>query len=116
MAGTDIELRVTMVVNRCAGGFGLSAEAAHALAARKGLRLVRPIPGEEFLVVEGGHERIEDTLRRDDADLVAVVRAMGAAANGRSADLRVVEVPVHVDVEDSDGLEEVNVWGGGFSA
>lgn len=116
MTGTGIELRVTMVINRCAGGFGLSTQAAHALAARKGLRLVHPVPGEEFLVVEGGQRRIEDSVSRDDADLVAVVREMGAAANGHSADLRVVEVPVHLDVESVDGLEEVNVWGGGFSA
>lgn len=109
-------LTLDMVINRCSGGYRLSPAAARALAARKGLELYAPVEGEELLFVRGQDREIERCLRRDDPDLVAVVREMGRAANGHSAELRVVRVPIHVEVEDSDGLEEVTVYGGAFSA
>lgn len=107
---------LTLVLNRCAGGFRLSRAAALALAGRKGLELYPPVPGEDFLAVRGRDVPIEECIHRDDPDLVAVVRGMGAAANGPCSDLRVVEVPVHVEIDGHDGLEEVNVYGGGFRA
>jgi hypothetical protein len=48
-------------------------------------------------------------IDRDDPDLVAVVRNLGAAANGQHSDLRVVEVPDDVEwyVDEYDGLEQI---------
>lgn len=48
-------------------------------------------------------------LERDDPDLVAVVRELGAKASGRFASLSIVEIPDHVqwEIEEYDGLEHV---------
>lgn len=48
-------------------------------------------------------------IPRDDADLVAVVEGMGKAANGRRAELEVIEIPDGIDweVDEYDGLERV---------
>ena len=57
---------------------------------------------------------VEQTLNeydipRDDPALVQVVEEMGAVANGRYADLAVVEIPDNVawQIEESDGLEHI---------
>jgi hypothetical protein len=51
----------------------------------------------------------EREIARDDPDLVAVVRELGAKANSRFADLRVVEVPddVEWEIAEYDGSEHV---------
>ena len=56
-------------------------------------------------------------LARDDPILVQVVRELGSEANGRFAELKVVEIPVDVDweIDEYDGLEWVaekhRTWG-----
>ena len=106
-----------IVINTCHGGFSLSDEAFSMLLNRKGI---------EFETVEGncvthfyrkgmvdknegylGYH--QDEFCRDDADLVAVVEALGSKANGDYAELKIVEVPDGVNwyIEDYDGAEHV---------
>lgn len=46
---------------------------------------------------------------RTDPDLVAVVEALGEAANGNHAELRVVEIPdgIEYGIDEYDGIEQV---------
>jgi len=97
-----------VVVNGCYGGYGLSVAAMRELASRKGL-VLREEKG--FLFVGDTHRQVDDVVPRDDPDLVAVVREMGAAANGGSADLRVVTVAMTIAIGSRDGLESVSVHG-----
>lgn len=103
---TDPVYVVEVVLNRCSGGFALSDAAAREIARRKRVELRE---AEGFLFV--GDDLFAATLRRDDPDLVDVVREMGAEASGAAADLRVCEVAVEVSVENSFGLEDAHVAG-----
>lgn len=103
---SNIQFQVPMVINADHGGYGLSRAASVEVARRKGLPTREEGGG---LFVGAGWETVASTVRRDDPDLVAVVREMGAAA-GR--DLKVVEVTVCIDIEDHDGRETVRVSGG----
>lgn len=49
-------------------------------------------------------------IARDDPYLVQVIQELGAAANGRHAELKVVEIPAEVDweIEEYDGSEWVS--------
>lgn len=49
-------------------------------------------------------------LDRDDADLIAVVEELGDEANGRFAELEVVEIPNNVkwEIDDYDGIETIH--------
>ena len=108
-----------IVINTCHGGFGLSDEAFAMLMYRKGIEfeIVTQLTthfyrkgmvgnDEGYL---GYHHHHQDELRRDDADLVAVVEALGSKANGDYAELKIVEVPDDVNwyIEDYDGMEHV---------
>lgn len=48
-------------------------------------------------------------IRRDDADLIKVVKELGSSANGKFAKLQIVEIPDEVDwrIEQYDGFEHV---------
>ena len=49
-------------------------------------------------------------LERDDADLITVVEELGKEANGRHAELEVVEIPdgVNWEIDDYDGIETIH--------
>lgn len=122
-----------VVINRCFGGFGLSDEAHHALAARKGVTLYEleesfgsksyaTVPKEEYERLEKEGRKNKDfslidglfwnccEWGRDDSDLVAVVEELGVEkASGPYAELKVVEVPDGVvwDIYESEGGVEV---------
>ena len=106
-----------IVINTRSGSFALSDEAFSMLLNRKGI---------EFETVEGnfvthfyrkgmvdknegylGYR--QDEFCRDDADLVAVVEALGSKADGKYSELKIVEVPDDVNwyIEDYDGIEHV---------
>jgi hypothetical protein len=82
---------IKVVISRCYGGFGLSAEASALYASRTGKDLY-------------DHE-----IPRDDPILVGVVEELGEAASGNFANLNVVEIPADVNwyIEEYDGLEWV---------
>lgn len=91
-----------IVINTCYGGFGLSDKASHALAELKDVKL-------EVLMIFAGATIFKNmpAIERDDPDLVRVVEELGKEANGRYADLKVVEIPDDVkwDIEEYDGSE-----------
>jgi hypothetical protein len=84
-----------IVINRCYGGFGLSQAARKLLAQRKNVSM------EEFYVYD---------IKRDDKDLVAVVRELGAEANDSHSELAIVEIPEDVKwyINEYDGMEAVH--------
>lgn len=118
-----------VVINRCFGGFGLSMAAVEEYLKRKGKqafffshvgnKLVPVTPGEDspFYFSTRTNEDLTDAesywhwsnLERSDPDLVAVVEELGEAANGRHAELKVVEIPdgIEYGIEEYDGIEWV---------
>ena len=106
-----------IVINSCYGGFGLSDEAFAMLLNRKGIEF-ETVSGEfnthfyrKGMVGKNegylGYQHAD--LRRDDADLIAIVEALGSKANGGCAELKIVEVPDDVDwyIDEYDGKEWV---------
>ena len=85
-----------IVINRCFGGFGLSAEAEALLVDR-----VTYVPGEP----------LPQETRADPA-LVSVVETLGSEkASGEYAELKVVEIPDGVEdwyITDYDGNETIH--------
>ena len=83
-----------VVINRCHGGFGLSA------SAESKYRDLAGITDPVFYSRE---------IPRDDEHLIAVVELMGSAAYGGYAELKIVDVPDDVNwyVEEYDGREWV---------
>jgi hypothetical protein len=83
-----------VVINRCHGGFSLSQEAEALYKERKGIT----DPDWYYW-----------NLERDDLILVDIVNELGEAANGRYAELAIVDIPDDVDfqIEEYDGKEWV---------
>lgn len=91
-----------IVINCKHGGFSLSREAMDFIIKEKNID-----PGkwnENFHYYENF-----DTfdLKRDDSTLIAAVEHLGSTANGRFAQLKIVEIPNDVkwQIEEYDGLE-----------
>jgi len=123
-----------VVINRCYGGFSLSNEAVLRYAELKGINLVENKKDKSFLGMKSWYiDGIEDDdhyfssysidsaysnpMVRADKDLVQVVEEMGDAANGRCAELAIVEVPDDAKwhIAEYDGYEHVaedhRTWG-----
>jgi hypothetical protein len=83
---------VKVVINTCWGGFGVSDSGSIEYNRRTGVYL-----GSDW------------DISRTDPTLVAMVEEDSKLYSGRSADLRVVEVPADVDweIKDYDGQEHV---------
>ena len=83
-----------IVINRCHGGFGLSAEAESKYKELAG------ITDPNFY---------SRNIPRDDEHLIAVVELMGTAASNKYSELKIVDVPDDVNwyVEEYDGKEWV---------
>lgn len=83
-----------VVINTCYGGFGLSDRAKN-----------------DYMKLAGIVETdfCDRDLPRDDPYLVKVVRELGMNANGRHANLKIVEIPGDVDwhIAEYDGNEWV---------
>ena len=81
-----------VVINDCHGGFGLSDVAVRRLSEIKGRNI-----------------DISD-IERDDPILVRVVEELGASANGKYSDLKIVNIPDDVDwfIDEYDGNEWVS--------
>lgn len=94
-----------VVINTCFGGFSLSDEASYMLAEKKGIELEVHSEFCSIMIFKNFRH-----LERNDPDLVAVVEILGEKANGRCADLKIVEIPDDVIwyVNDYDGLETID--------
>ena len=83
-----------IVINDCYGGFGLSDRAIL-----------------EYKKLAGINEAdfCDRDIPRDDPYLVKIVKELGMSANGKYANLKIVEVPAGVDwiVSEHDGAEWV---------
>jgi hypothetical protein len=84
-----------IVINTVHGGFGLSDRAERLFKEHTGL-------ANSYLL-------LDSEISRDDPVVVDIVRELGEKANGRFANLKIVEVPYGVDwqIEEYDGLEWV---------
>ncbi len=135
-----------IVINRIYGGFGLSPIAEAAYLKRQGTeaffytsenfrapykRVSAEEAGKAFVffttlkdVGESPNEAAINAniffgrdLERNDPNLVAVIEELGGAANGKFAELEVVEIPdeVEYEIEEYDGLEQIaekhRIWG-----
>jgi len=86
-----------VVINKCYGGFSLSPKAC------------------AMMGLDSGHAG--RNVRRDDPHLVQIVESLGELANGKYAELKVVEIPDDVEwkIGDYDGMEHVaekhRAWG-----
>lgn len=85
-----------VVINCEHGGFGLSRDAWVLFCGRHGWD-----PDDSNFN--------ESYIDRDDPDLIWVVEEMGILANGRFANLKIVEIPADVEwqIDEYDGLEWV---------
>jgi len=99
-----------IVINRCFGGFGLSSEAHRIIAHLKNWAHACDDWDKDYWYSEPGKAKYDRDLSRNDPDLVHVVEALGPEANGRYAELKVVDIPDEVDwyIHEYDGLEEVH--------
>jgi hypothetical protein len=104
-----------VVINADYGGFGLSDEGMREYAKRKGLTLVEEkdekwgdITFYKDSVSEDNYFSAHE-IERDDEVLVEIVELLKDKANGRFANLKVVEVPEDVDwyIDEYDGNEWV---------
>ena len=81
-----------VVINTCFGGFGISDKALARYNELTGANLVTYY-----------------SIERNDPFLVQVVEGLGAEANGRYADLKIVDIPSDIEwyIHEYDGLESV---------
>lgn len=111
-----------VVINKCHGGFSLSQKAMERYAELKGFKLVTETFDLYSLYYrdnsDSDNNLISDyEIQRDDPALVQAVEELGEAANGRFAELKVVEIPKDVswEIDEYDGLEWVaethRTWG-----
>ena len=105
-----------IVINKCYGGFGLSHEAMLLYGKLKGLNLVWEVDESKLCYYYIG-EISDDThfadweIERNDPFLIQVVEELGKNANGRSAELKIVNVPDDIkgwSIEDYDGIESIH--------
>jgi hypothetical protein len=93
-----------VVINACYGGFSLSEKAAK-LYKQKLVDAGLPVPEYSWY------------WKRDDPLLVEIVETLGEEANGRAAELRIVEIPADVkwQIDEYGGNEWVaekhRTWG-----
>jgi len=129
-----------IVINRCYGGFGLSHKAVMRYAELKGFKLYpfvekrdrdgklirgkfESYKGDEAFLIHYSKEPLSndgeysegsyfsDTgIERTDPVLIQVVEELGQKANGRCAELDVIEIPddVEWEIDEYDGIERVD--------
>lgn len=107
-----------IVINTQFGGFGLSHEAIMAYSELAHLNLLASkkessiVPYEYYLdgIEEDEYYWWDNGIKRDDPDLVAVVRKLGEAADGKYAKLKIVSIPddVEWEIHDYDGVESIH--------
>lgn len=106
-------MRLKFVLNKCYGGYGLSAAAVKRLAELNALPECDE-DGKPLVQWQGESEwdfkvRRAHELPRHDANLVRVVEELGEAANGMSAKLKVINVDLYSEIECYVGKETLIV-------
>ena len=98
-----------VVINTCHGGFGLSDAAVMRYANLAGIDLVGEDSSWGRQYYHNGDYWNYCGIERNDPLLVQVVEELGAAANDKYADLKVVEIPDGIAwyVDEYDGDEWV---------
>ena len=124
-----------IVINKCFGGFGLSHKAIMRYAELKGIKLYvekdeysfnsyYKVPPAEYKKYyekwrkeDGDYRRInakdwcfnDGDIKRDDEELINVVKELGSEANGKCAKLEIVKIPFEVDweIDEYDGMETI---------
>lgn len=108
-----------VVINGCYGGFSLSDAAFTELVGTSIDEYYEKDWGKEewaraksrgsTLGPYGWHS-LPDTVERHDPKLVEIVERLGERANGRCANLRVVEIPDNVAyaIDEYDGVESIH--------
>lgn len=113
-----------IVINKCYGGFGLSDEAYQWLIDEKGWKASEynkdgNLPKDARIsisddkpnsIMDKYYHSWYDNKERSDPDLIAVVKALGEKANGRHAQLVILDIPDNIDFEinDYDGIESIH--------
>ncbi len=102
-----------VVINACFGGFSLSDAACLRLRELGNkVALEETMCGEQYKD-SGSVCDIKDSncrdIKRDDPQLVQVIKELGDKANGSCAELKVVKVPCNIEwgIHEYDGLEHV---------
>ena len=118
-----------VVINKCYGGFGISAEAYDWLVENKGWKVTEFLEDgygykdrSADLVINDDYKKnkffrskyylVKDTDEnsfRTDPDLIEVVETLGKKANAQCASLAIIEIPDNVEWEigEYDGVEWV---------
>lgn len=105
-----------VVINGCFGGFSLSEEGVREYFKRKGKTLYVKGDGcinHYYTSPDMTDESYfsEYDIKRDDPDLVAIVKELGEKANGSCAELHVVEIPDEIPngwyIDEYDGIESI---------
>ena len=83
-----------IVINTCYGGFSLSKKAYKELG----------IPWDDFGFA------FSDYGKRNSPELIACVKKLGKLANGRHANLKIIEIPDDIEWEiyEYDGIESIH--------
>jgi hypothetical protein len=124
-----------IVINKCFGGFSLSDEAYEMYLKLKKIKFYKyhNIFGSDYYRVpkqkydkyknlwrnkDGDYRRInarnwflsDRDIERDDKYLIKVVEKLGEKANGKFAELKIVEIPDNVDweIDEYDGNEIID--------
>ncbi len=96
--------------NRCHGGFSLSEAGMRRYADVSGMRLDTSIDEYGFTHYKlDGHNITCRDFDRSNRYLIEVIESLGAAANGRCADLAIAEIPsgTKYRIDEYDGAESV---------
>jgi len=103
-----------VVINTVHGGFGLSDNAIRRLFELKGWKCVEEKSKYDIILFYKDHISndslfLEHDLERDDPELVKIVEEMSMEANGKYAQLKIIDVPNDVKwhISEYDGLEHV---------
>jgi hypothetical protein len=112
-----------IVINSDFGGFGLSDEAMELYLTRKGIPFdKKPWKDKkfnEYIFVKPGTKDdlyLQWEMERDDPVLVQLVEELGEKADGRYAQLKIVEIPDGIEwvLQEYDGRESIHekhrVW------
>lgn len=99
-----------VVINRKFGGFSISRAAAQFMADRGNARARAELAKGGSWYGFGYAEGFPGGYDRGDPDLIAAVEALGDAANGDAARLRVIEIPdgIEWELDEYDGVESIH--------